>query len=163
MVSSKCQFEDYNAAFAGLSYFLTTKEIDKSNLVVVSPDAGAIKRAKTFHSHFKTHGHNDVGFAVMHKERIEANKVAEVFLIGDVKGKQCILIDDMIDTAGTICAAASELKEKGATDVYAFATHGIFSGPAGDRIAKSDFKRVITTDSMPLIDGFKEKVGDKHA
>ena len=69
----------------------------------------------------------------------------------------------MIDTAGTICAAASELKGKGATDVYAFATHGIFSGPAGDRIAKSDFKRVITTDSMPLIEGFKDKVGDKHA
>ena len=68
----------------------------------------------------------------------------------------------MIDTAGTLCAAASALKDKGATDVYAFATHGIFSGPAGDRIAKSEFKKVITTDSMPLIEGFKEKVGDKH-
>ena len=87
MVSSKCQFEDYEAAFAGLSYFLETKEVDKNNLVVVSPDAGAIKRAKSFHSHFKVHGHKDVGFAVMHKERIEANKVAEVFLIGDVTGK----------------------------------------------------------------------------
>ena len=68
----------------------------------------------------------------------------------------------MIDTAGTLCAAATALKEKGATDVYAFATHGIFSGPAGDRIAKSDFTKVITTDSMPLTADFKAKVGDKH-
>ena len=96
------------------------------------------------------------------KERKAAGEVGEVILIGDVKGKQCIIIDDMIDTAGTLCAAATALKEKGATDIYAFASHGIFSGPAADRIAKSDFKKVITTDSMPLIEGFKEKVGDKH-
>ena len=96
------------------------------------------------------------------KERKAANEVGEVVLIGDVKGKQCIIVDDMIDTAGTLCAAAQALKDKGATDVYAFATHGIFSGPAGERIAKAPFKKVITTDSMPLIEGFKEKVGDKH-
>lgn len=96
------------------------------------------------------------------KERKAANEVGEVILIGDVKGKQCIIVDDMIDTAGTLCAAATALKEKGATDVYAFATHGIFSGPAGDRIAKSDFKKVITTDSMPLTAEFKARVGDKH-
>ena len=96
------------------------------------------------------------------KERKAANEVGEVVLIGDVKGKQCIIVDDMIDTAGTLCAAAAALKEKGATDIYAFATHGIFSGPAGDRIGKSVFKKVITTDSMPLIEGFTEKAGDKH-
>ena len=99
----------------------------------------------------------------MSKERKAANEVGEVILIGDVRGKQCIIVDDMIDTAGTICAAAQSLKDKGATEVYAFSTHGIFSGPAGDRIGKSAFKKVITTDSMPLIDGFAEKVGDKHA
>lgn len=85
-----------------------------------------------------------------------------MILIGDVKGKQCILIDDMIDTAGTICAAATSLKEAGATEVYAFATHGIFSGAAADRIAKSDFTKVITTDSMPLSPEFKAKAGHKH-
>ena len=71
------------------------------------------------------------------KERKAANEVGEVVLIGDVSGKQCIIIDDMVDTAGTLCAVAQALKDKGATDVYAFVTHGIFSGPAGDRIAKS--------------------------
>ena len=161
MVTAKCQFEDYEAAFAGLSYFLENIK-DKDNLVVVSPDAGGIKRATSFHKHFSWHGHNNVGLAMISKERKAANEVGEVVLIGDVKGKQCIIVDDMADTAGTLCAAAAVLKDKGATDVYAFVTHGIFSGPAGDRIAKSVFKKVITTDSMPLIDGFKEKVGDKH-
>ncbi len=135
---------------------------DKKNLVVVSPDAGGMKRATSFHKHFEYHGHNEVGLAMISKERKAANEVGEVVLIGDVRGKQCIIVDDMIDTAGTLCAAAQALKDKGATDVYAFATHGIFSGPAGDRIAKAPFKKVITTDSMPLIEGFKEKVGDKH-
>ena len=161
MVTAKCQFEDFEGAFAGLSYFLENIK-DKSNLVVVSPDAGGMKRAASFHQHFLWHGHNQVGLATMSKERKAANEVGEVILIGDVKGKQCILVDDMIDTAGTICAAAKSLKEAGATEVYAFATHGLFSGAAGDRIAKSDFTKVITTDSMPLSPEFKAKAGDKH-
>jgi len=161
MVSPRCQFEDYEGAFAGLNYFLENIE-DKKNLVVVSPDAGGMKRAQSFHKHFLYHGHNEVGLAMISKERKAANEVGEVILIGDVQGKQCIIVDDMVDTAGTLCAAAQALKDKGATDVYAFVTHGIFSGPAGDRIAKSQFKKVITTDSMPLIEGFAEKVKDKH-
>ena len=161
MVTAKCQFEDYEASFAGLSYFLENIE-DKKNLVVVSPDAGGVKRATAFHKHFIWHGHTDVGLAMISKERKAANEVGEVVLIGDVKGKQCIIVDDMCDTAGTLCAAGKALKDMGATDVYAFITHGIFSGPAADRISKSVFKKVITTDSMPLIDGFAEKVGEKH-
>jgi ribose-phosphate pyrophosphokinase len=71
-------------------------------------------------------------------------------LIGDVKGKTCIIVDDMIDTAGTLVAAAKLLKESGAAKVFAFATHGIFSGPAAERIANSDLEKVITTDSMTV-------------
>ena len=111
MVSAKCQFEDYEAAFAGLSYFLENIE-DKKNLVVVSPDAGGIKRATAFHKHFLWHGHSDVGLATISKERKAANEVGEVVLIGDVKGKQCIIVDVMIDTAGTLCTAANALKKR---------------------------------------------------
>lgn len=84
------------------------------------------------------------------KERKIANQIDSVQLIGDVKGKTCVIIDDMIDTAGTLVAAASLLKDQGATKVYAFATHGIFSGEAGGRIANSVIEQVITTDSMKV-------------
>ena len=99
------------------------------------------------------------------KERKVANQIDSMTLIGDVKGKVCVIVDDMIDTAGTLVTAAELLKnEGGAKEVYAFATHGIFSGPAGDRISKSTaLKRVITTDSMLIDEEFKQKVGDKYA
>lgn len=71
-------------------------------------------------------------------------------VIGDVKDKICIIVDDMVDTAGTLCKAASELKEKGAKDVYAFITHGIFSGPAADRIRESQLNKIICTDTMKI-------------
>lgn len=83
-------------------------------------------------------------------------------LIGDVKGKTCIIVDDMIDTAGTLTQAAALLKEQGASKVYAFATHGIFSEKAADRISKSVLEKVITTDSMKTTDEFRDKIGDKH-
>jgi ribose-phosphate pyrophosphokinase len=83
------------------------------------------------------------------KERKVANEVASVVLIGDVKGKSVILIDDMIDTAGTICASAKLLRdEHGADKIYAFCTHGLFNGPAGDRIGASAFDKLFTTDTM---------------
>ena len=84
----------------------------------------------------------------MHKERMKANEVAQVTVIGDVVGKTCIIIDDMTDTAGTLCKASTELKEKGAKEVYAFVTHGIFSGPAPERVAASDLTKIVATDSM---------------
>ena len=92
MVTAKCQFEDFEGAFAGLSYFLENIK-DKSNLVVVSPDAGGMKRAASFHQHFLWHGHNQVGLATISKERKAANEVGEVILIGDVKGKVAVLVD----------------------------------------------------------------------
>eukprot|EP00352_Strombidinopsis_acuminata_P000493 CAMPEP_0176338802 /NCGR_PEP_ID=MMETSP0126-20121128/249_1 /TAXON_ID=141414 ORGANISM="Strombidinopsis acuminatum, Strain SPMC142" /NCGR_SAMPLE_ID=MMETSP0126 /ASSEMBLY_ACC=CAM_ASM_000229 /LENGTH=174 /DNA_ID=CAMNT_0017681997 /DNA_START=529 /DNA_END=1053 /DNA_ORIENTATION=+ len=154
--------DNYEGAFAGMSYFLKEiKDID-NNLVVVSPDAGGMTRAKSFHSHFSKHGYDHVGLAMISKERKAANQVDNMILIGDVKGKDCIIVDDMIDTAGTLCGAGSLLKEQGANKVYAFATHGIFSGPAGDRIGKSAFEKVITTDSMQVSADFAAKAGDKH-
>ena len=83
-------------------------------------------------------------------------------LIGNVKGKTCIIIDDMIDTAGTLCEAAKLLKEQGASKVYAFATHGLFSGEAGDRIANSELEKVITTDTIKQREDFLNKVGGKY-
>lgn len=82
-------------------------------------------------------------------------------LIGDVKGKSCILIDDMADTCGTLCTAADLLQEQGAKEIYAFITHGLFNGPAGDRIVKSSIKKLIATDSMPVSEEFKAKLGDR--
>lgn len=97
----------------------------------------------------------------MHKERAKANVVDNVTVIGDVKGKTCIIIDDMTDTAGTLCKAATELKDKGAQKVYAFITHGIFSGPAAERIAKSDLEAVVCTDSIKIDDSTKERMQGK--
>ena len=82
------------------------------------------------------------------KERKEANKIESMELVGNVEGKTCILVDDMVDTAGTLCEAAKLLKEKGAKKIYAFATHGIFSGPAAERIKASPFEKVITTNTI---------------
>ena len=161
-VSNKVVFDDYEGAFAGLSFFLDDKNIpNKNDLCVISPDAGGMKRAKAFHGHFSYHGYDQVGLAMISKERKQANQVDSMTLIGDVKGKTCIIVDDMIDTAGTLCAAATLLKEQGAAKVYAFATHGIFSGPAAERIAKSDLEKVITTDSMTVTPEFRKITGDK--
>lgn len=98
---------------------------------------------------------------MMHKERKQANIVESVTVIGDVKDKICIIVDDMVDTAGTLCKAASELKEKGAKDVYAFITHGIFSGPAADRIRESELKKIVSTDTMKVSKETFDNMGGK--
>jgi ribose-phosphate pyrophosphokinase len=99
---------------------------------------------------------------MIHKERKEANKVEKMELIGNVEGKVCIMIDDMIDTAGTLCEASRVLKAKGAKKIYAFATHGLFNGKAAQNIKNSEISKVITTDSIPVKQEFKEIVGDKY-
>ena len=160
-VTAKVCFEDHQAAFVAIDFF--EKELGRgAELAVVAPDAGAAKRAKSFQMNMVERGF-DASLAFMHKERMKANQVAEVFLIGDVKGKDCLIVDDMTDTAGTLCKAASELKQKGAKNVYAFITHGIFSGPAADRIRESDLTKIVATDSMiaPDFDQMVSKTGGK--
>jgi ribose-phosphate pyrophosphokinase len=116
-------------------------------LVIVSPDAGRVKMARNFARKIGT------TFAVMEKER-PAQQVAEIgYVVGDVKGKTAVLVDDMIDTAGTLCAAAETVLEEGAARVIACATHGVFSEPAFERLASSAIERIVVTDTIPLRPG----------
>jgi len=128
------------------------KEKDIKDLVVVSPDLGSVTRARNFANHL------DAPIAIIDKRRPQAN-VAEIMnIIGDIEGKNVILIDDMIDTAGTITQGADALKKFGAKDVYACCTHPILSGPAIERIQNSVIKELIVTDTVPLA---PEKMIDK--
>ena len=117
---------------------------DPEELCVVSPDVGRAKAAKKFSAML------DCDIAIMHKDRPKHNQAEITALIGDVTDKICILNDDMIDTAGTLCAAAATLQARGAKKVYACATHGIFSGPAYERIENSCFEEVIVTNAVPV-------------
>jgi len=116
------------------------------DLVVVSPDAGRVKVAERYANVL----HADL--AIVHKRRIKGqkNSVEARDVVGDVDGRTCVLIDDMIDTAATLCAAAEQLIDHGASLVYAAATHGVFSGPAIDRIKNSVISKVVVTNTLPL-------------
>jgi len=122
--------------------YFADKNID--DICVVSPDHGGATRARKLSERL------DCPIAIIDKRRPKPN-VAEVMgIIGDVQGKNCILIDDMIDTAGTICAGAQVLKEKGAKDVYIACTHGVLSGPASQRLQDSCAKEVVITDTIAI-------------
>ncbi|MGK2948210.1 MAG: ribose-phosphate diphosphokinase [Acidimicrobiales bacterium] len=116
------------------------------DLVVVSPDAGRVKVAERYTNQL------NADLAIVHKRRVKGvkNTVEAVEIVGDVDGRTCVIIDDMIDTGGTICAAADQLRERGAADIYALATHGVLSGPAIDRFKNSVISKVIITDTLPL-------------
>jgi ribose-phosphate pyrophosphokinase len=114
------------------------------DLIVVSPDVGGVVRARAMAKALNT------DLAIIDKRRPKAN-VAEVMnIIGDVNGRTCLIVDDMIDTANTLCKAASALKERGADRVLAYATHAVFSGQAIDRLTHSDIDQVVVTDTIPL-------------
>ncbi|KAK9300730.1 hypothetical protein QLX08_006683 [Tetragonisca angustula] len=117
--------------------------IEWRNSIIVSPDAGGAKRVTSIADRL------NVEFALIHKERKKANEVASMVLVGDVKDRVAILVDDMADTCGTICHAAEKLLEAGATKVYAILTHGIFSGPAISRINNACFEAVVVTNTIP--------------
>lgn len=123
-----------------------------TNLIVVSPDAGGVKRAKKFSEIL------GIDLAVINKYRPKENVAETTGVLGNVKGKNCVLVDDMIDTAGTLCAAAKTLKENGAKKIYACATHGVFSGEAFKKIAESEIDEVIVTDSVPAKSGAPKKI-----
>jgi ribose-phosphate pyrophosphokinase len=117
-----------------------------SGLVIVSPDTGRVKVAELYAKEL------DADIAMVHKRRShdQKNVVEALDVVGDVEGRTCVLIDDMIDTAGTIVAAAEQLIEKGASEVFAAATHGVLSGPAIDRLKNSKITKVVITDTLPL-------------
>jgi len=120
------------------------KKLNLPNLTVVSPDAGGVERARFFAKKV------DAALAIVDKRRVEAN-VAEIMnVIGDVQGRTCLVIDDLIDTASTLVKTASALLENGATAVYACASHPVLSGAAVENISKSCIKEVVVTDTIPL-------------
>jgi ribose-phosphate pyrophosphokinase len=117
-----------------------------ADVVVVAPDAGRVKVAERYSQHLGS------DLALVHKTRPRgtANQVEARHVVGDVDGRRCVIIDDMIDTAGTVCAAAELLADAGASDVWAMATHGVLSDPAADRLKASPISRVVVTDTLPI-------------
>ena len=119
------------------------------NPVIVSPDAGRIKVAERMAQHLNDKG-ADLAFIYKRRPKGTANVVEAKEVIGDVDGRLCILTDDMIDSGGTICSAAERLMERGATEVWAMATHGVLSGPAVDRLKNAPLDRIVLTNTLPL-------------
>ncbi|KAI9217259.1 ribose-phosphate pyrophosphokinase [Blastocladiella britannica] len=127
-----------------LKYITTKYPSYQDQIVIVSPDAGGAKRATVIADRL------GVDFAIIHKERKVANQVSRMVLVGDVKGKIAILVDDMADTAGTLALAARTLLAHGAVDAIAIVTHGVLSGPALDVIMREDaLSRVVVTNTVP--------------
>ncbi|MFT7491972.1 MAG: ribose-phosphate pyrophosphokinase [Pseudohongiellaceae bacterium] len=114
------------------------------NLVVVSPDIGGVVRARAVAKHL------DIDLAIIDKRRSKANTAEVMNLIGEVTGKVCVLVDDMVDTAGTLCGASKALKDYGAVKVVAYATHPVLSGKAIENIDGSEIDELVVTDSIPL-------------
>ncbi|MFG2913234.1 MULTISPECIES: ribose-phosphate diphosphokinase [unclassified Kitasatospora] len=121
------------------------EKVDRSKLTVVSPDAGRVKVADQWCDRL------DAPLAIIHKRRdiTQANTILSADVVGDVKDRVCVLVDDMIDTAGTICAAADALFDNGAADVVVAATHGVLSGPAADRLKNSRVSEFVFTNTLP--------------
>ena len=130
-----------------VSYF---RELNLPNLTVVSPDAGGVERARGFAKRL------NAPLAIIDKRREEAN-VAEVMnVVGEVRGRHCLIVDDLIDTAGTLVKGAEALLEKGAKSVSACATHAVLSGPAVSRIEESELREVVVTNSIPLSEAARQ-------
>jgi ribose-phosphate pyrophosphokinase len=116
----------------------------EDHLLVVSPDVGGVVRARALAKQL------EVGLAIIDKRRPKANVAKVMHIIGDVKGRSCIVMDDMVDTANTLCEGASALKDAGATRVCAYCTHAVLSGGAVERVAASELDELVVTDTIPL-------------
>ena len=126
--------------------------LNLDNLTIASPDMGGAKRAKNYANHLGAE------VTICYKERKKVNEVAEMTLIGNVEDRNVILVDDMVDTAGTLCKAADIIMERGAKSVRAIATHGVLSGKAYKNIEKSKLQEIIITDSIPLKNNLSSKI-----
>jgi len=118
------------------------------NMIVVSPDVGGVARARAFAKRL-----DDADLAIIDKRRQRPNESRVMNIIGEVEGRTCMLVDDMVDTAGTLCQAAQALKDEGALKVVAYITHAVLSGDAVDRISRSALDELVVTDTIPLSDG----------
>jgi ribose-phosphate pyrophosphokinase len=116
-----------------------------TDLIVVSPDIGGVVRARAIAKQL-----GDADLAIIDKRRPQANEAQVMNLIGNVEGRTCILVDDMVDTAGTLCKAADALKERGALKVIAYCTHAVLSGNAIDNLKNSQLDELVVTDTIPL-------------
>ncbi len=125
-------------------------QLNLDNPIVVSPDIGGVVRARAIAKLL-----NDTDMAIIDKRRPRANVSQVMHIIGDVAGRDCVLVDDMIDTGGTLCKAAEALKERGAKRVFAYATHPIFSGNAANNLRNSVIDEVVVCDTIPLSDEIK--------
>ena len=132
--------------YASAVFLPYLKSLNIENLAIAAPDMGGAKRANAYARYL------ECPVVICHKSREKANVVASITAIGEVAGKNIVIVDDMIDTAGTLAKAANVLKEMGALSVRACATHPVFSGPAYDRIAESELEEVIVADTIPLSD-----------
>ena len=122
-----------------------SKNYSKDNLVIVSPDVGGVVRSRALAKYL-----DGLDLAIIDKRRDKANESEVMNIIGDVAGKECIVPDDIIDTAGTLCNAAKTLKDSGASKVSAYITHPVLSGPAIERISSSEIDELVVTNSIPL-------------
>ncbi|ARN76375.1 ribose-phosphate pyrophosphokinase [Oceanicoccus sagamiensis] len=120
------------------------------NMVVVSPDIGGVVRARAVAKQL-----DDCDLAIIDKRRPQANEAQVMHIIGEVEGRTCVLVDDMVDTAGTLCKAAAALKENGATKVVAYCTHPVLSGKALDNLNNSQLDELVVTDTIPLTEAAK--------
>lgn len=120
------------------------KKLNISDAVIVSPDTGGVERARFLGKRL------NAGLAIIDKRRPEANVSKVMHVIGDVKGKNCILLDDMIDTGGSISGAARALREDGARDIYCVATHPVLSADAAEKLRGADFKEIVVTNTIPM-------------
>jgi ribose-phosphate pyrophosphokinase len=127
------------------------RKLSLPNLTVVSPDAGGVERARFFAKKV------DAALAIVDKRRVEMNVAEVMHVIGDVHGRTCLIIDDLIDTAGTLVKTASALMEKGANKVYACASHAVLSGAAVENISKSHFTEVVVTNTIPLSEAARQE------
>jgi ribose-phosphate pyrophosphokinase len=119
------------------------ERVGNREVAVVSPDAGGVERARAFAKRL------EAGLAIIDKRRIRPNEVAEMQIIGQVEGRVAVIVDDMVDTAGTLCAAADAVRAAGAPTVFACATHAVLSGPAHDRLSRAAIDELIVTDTIP--------------
>ena len=128
----------------------------RSELAIVSPDVGGVVRARAFAKRI------DASLVIIDKRREKAGESEVVNIIGDVNDKTCILLDDIADSAGTLCNAAKALKNNGASDIYSYIVHGVLSGKALEKIKKSDIKELILTDTIQATEAVKNVKNIRH-